>query len=131
MTPDDLALKVAQMCRERFSHNDAALVIDALAALGYTFEVPGLPGRIIESDEVKHSMTLYLVGQTKLPISIVRSIVQAISITGLNIREPDQHPSGLKTTAHAFSTVKRFGAQHAAAQKPIDDRMPGHGRNYA
>lgn len=131
MTPDDLALKCAQRCRERFSHNDAALVIDALAALGYTFEVPGTPGRIIESDEVRHSMALYLSRKTGLHIQIVRDILAAIHITGLNIREPDQHPSGLRTTEHAFTNVQPFGARRAAAQKPIDDRMPGQGRNYA
>ena len=122
MSPDDLALKVA--------HNDAPLVIDALAALGYTFEVPGTPGRYHELDEGQHSMRLYLVGKTGLQMQIVREIMAAIHSTGLRVREPDAHPSGLRTTEPAFANVLQSGARRAAAQKPIDQRMPGMGKNY-
>jgi hypothetical protein len=120
MSPDDLSTRIAQMCRERFEHNDATLVIDQLASLGYTFEVPGVAGRYTaESDEGRHSMTLYLVGKTGLPISTVRQIMQAIHIAGLNIREPDAHPCGdPRCKAPAFANIPSRGAGAAAAQIP-------------
>jgi hypothetical protein len=131
MTPHDVALKIAQSAPQHVDFESAAMVTAALASLGYDFVPHGTPGRFIESDEVRHSLALYLAGKTGLHIQIMRNILTAIERSGLRIREPDAHPSGLKTTAHAFATVKPFGAKHAAAQKPIDQRMPGQGRNYA
>lgn len=131
LTHDDIALRVTQAAARRFSFEAVTAVIEALAALGYEFRSPGSPGRYIESDEVKHAMAMYLAGKTGLRLQITRGILVAIEQFGLRIREPLRHPSGLKTTVHAFVNVQPFGARHAAAQKPIDDRMPGHGRNYA
>jgi hypothetical protein len=131
LTPDDIALRVTQAAARRFSFEEVTAVMEALAALGYEFRPPGSPGRYIESDEVRHAMALYLAGKTGLHLQITRGILVAIEKFGLRICEPLRHPSGLKTTAHAFTTVVPFGARQAAAQKPIDDRMPGHGRNYA
>ena len=131
MTPHDLAVTIAQRCHGRFAHNEAAMVIECLGALGYTFETIGTPGRYAESDEVKHAQVQYLMKQTALPRETVKDVLVSMEKFGYRPREPDQHPSGLRTTAHAWETVKPFGARHTAAQKPIDDRMPGQGRNYA
>jgi hypothetical protein len=135
MKPDDLALRIAQReARQggaRTNFEDASLVTEALASLGYTFEPPGVLGRYHESDEGRQSMALYLSRTTGLHIRTVHVTMNTIDKLGLRIREPDQHPSGLRTTEPAFANVLQSGAQRAAAQKPIDDRMPGQGRNYA
>jgi hypothetical protein len=135
MTPDDLTMQIAQReARQggaRTSFDDASMVIEALASLGYTFVPPGVPGRYHESDEGRQSMALYLSRTTGLHIQAVHVIMNTIDKLGLRIREPDAHPSGLRTTEPAFANVLQSGAQRAAAQKPRDDRMPGQGRNYA
>jgi hypothetical protein len=135
MSPDDLAVTIAQReARQggaRTSFEDAALVVDALARLGYEFVPPGHPGRYHESDEGRQSMALYLSRTTGMHIRAVHVIMNTIDKLGLRIREPDAHPSRLRTTEPAFANVIQSGAQRAAAQKPIDDRMPGMGRNYA
>lgn len=131
MTPDDLAVTIAQRCHGRFSFEDAALVIDALASLGYSFEVPGTPGRYADSDEVQNALRMYLEKTTGVHRNTVKDVLVAMEKFGYRPREPDQHPSGLRTNAYAFETVKKFGAQTAAAQKPIDNRIPNMGRNYA
>jgi hypothetical protein len=131
MTPDDLAVTIAQRCHGRFTHNEASLVIDALASLGYTFEAPGVPGRYAESDEVRHAMVQYLIKATALPRETIKDVLVAAEQFGCRPREPDQHPSGLRTMACAYENVPRSGAERAFAQKPIDNRMPGMGRNFA
>ncbi|HLG85134.1 MAG TPA: hypothetical protein VKY22_29400 [Bradyrhizobium sp.] len=129
-TPDDLAQRITRAATGRVKHNAASAVTDALAALNYTFVPPGTPGRYAESDEIKHAMVMYLVKQTGLPRETVKDVLAGIEQSGLRPREPDQHPSGLRTTEPAFANVQPFGARHTAAQKPIDQRPPG-GKNYA
>jgi hypothetical protein len=133
MTNDDndLAHQIADGYSPKLDLADVTAIIEALAALGYSFTPHGVEGRFIDTDEVRHGLVLYLHDQTKLPIQIARHVLMAIATSGLNIREPDQHPSGLQTTYNAFVTVKSHGAGHAAARKAIDTRMPGRGRNYA
>jgi hypothetical protein len=122
MTPDDLAMQIAQReARQggaRTSFEDATLVIQALASLGYEFVPPGHPGRYHESDEARQAMALYLSRKTGLHIRAVHVIMNTIDKLGLRIREPDQHPSGLRTTEPAFSNVLQSGARRAAAQIP-------------
>jgi hypothetical protein len=130
--PDSLALRVTHASAPRFTLDEVSSVIDALAALGYEFVPPGVPGKYGESDEYKTHMARYLVGKTSLPLHVARDVLTAIGQFGLRIREPDAHPTaGSRTTAMAFEHVPRSGAQRAAAQKPRDDRMPNMGRNYA
>jgi hypothetical protein len=132
MTPNDIALKIAQASSGHdVGFADAALVTDALAALGYEFVGHGVAGRYHESDEAIQGMRLYLVRKTGLHMQVVRNVLVAIERFGLKIREPDAHPSGVRTTEAAFEYVPQSGAARAAAQKPIDMRMPGQGRNYA
>jgi hypothetical protein len=134
MTPDDLTMQIAQReARQggaRTSFEDASLVVESLASLGYTFEPPGVPGRYHETDEAQHSMALYLSRKTGLHIRAVYCVLNTIDKLGLRIREPASHPSGLRTTEPAFANVLQSGAHRAAAQKPIDQRMPGQGKNY-
>jgi hypothetical protein len=122
MTPDDLAMQIAQReARQggaRTSFEDASMVIEALAALNYTFEPPGVAGRYHESDEAQHSMALYLSRTTRLHIRAVYCVLNTIDKLGLRIREPNLHPSGLRTTEPAFANVLQSGAQRAAAQIP-------------
>ncbi len=118
MTPDDLAVTIAQRCHGRFEHNEAALVIDTLVSRGYTFEPIGTPGRYAESDEQRHHMSQYLIGVTELARETVKDILVAAEQFGYRPREPDRHPSGLRTTAAAYETVYAPGAKHHAAQIP-------------
>jgi hypothetical protein len=122
MTPDDLTMQIAQReARQggaRTSFEDASLVVESLATLGYTFEPPGVPGRYHETDEAQHSMALYLSRMTGLHIRAVYCVLNTIAKLGLRIREPDAHPSGLKTTEPAFANVIQSGAHRAAAQIP-------------
>jgi hypothetical protein len=122
MTPHDLAMQITQReARQggaRTSFEDASLVIESLASLGYTFEPPGVPGRYHESDEAQHSMRLYLSRATGMHIRAVHVIMNTIDRLHLRIREPDAHPSGLKTTEPAFANVIQSGARRAAAQIP-------------
>ena len=134
MTPDSVALRVAQSAARHhaYAFDDVTACIEGLAALGYEFVPAGSPGgRIHESDEYKSSMAKFLTRTTGVPWQIARGVIAAIEQHGLRIREPDQHPSGLRTTEPAFTNVQPFGARRAAAQKPTDDRAPGEGRNYA
>ena len=130
MSPNDLALKLAQAAPQHVAFDDVIIVADALATLGYSFEPPGVPGRYHESDEAQHSMRLYLCRTTGLAMQPVRNVLVAIEQIGLRIREPNSHPSGFCTSAAAFENVLKSGAARAAAQKPIDQRMPGMGKNY-
>jgi hypothetical protein len=118
MTNDDLAVTVAQRCHGRFSFEDASLVIGALTDLGYTFEAHGVPGRYAESDEVRHHMVQYLVKATGVHRETVKDVLVAAEQFGVRPREPDAHPSGLKTKACAYEFIPRSGAQQAAAQIP-------------
>jgi hypothetical protein len=131
MTPDELALKCAQRCGGRFSHHEASLVTDALTSLGYEWAPLGSPGRYAESDEQRHHMSQYLIRVTRLPREVVKDVLVSAEQAGYRPREPDRHPSGVRTTACAYEFVPTNGAQRAGAQKPRDDRMPGQGRNYA
>jgi hypothetical protein len=108
MSPDTLALTVAQRCGGYFSHNEAALVIDALASLGYTFEVAGVPGRYCESDEQKHHLVQYLIKATELPRQTVKDVLVAAEQAGYRPREPDTHPSGMRTAACAYENVQQI-----------------------
>jgi hypothetical protein len=112
MTNDDLVMQITQReARQggaRISYEDASLVIEALAGFGYTFVAPGTPGRYCDSDEQKHGMALNLSRATKLHIRAVYVVLNNIDRLGLRIREPDQHPSGLRTNAYAHETVKQI-----------------------
>ena len=48
MSPNDLALKLAQAAPQHVAFDDVIIVADALATLGYSFEPPGVPGRYHE-----------------------------------------------------------------------------------
>jgi hypothetical protein len=130
-SPDDLALILAQRGHGRFTFEHAALVIEELDRLGYSFEAHGVPGRYADSDEGMHSMRMYLAKATGVHRETIKDILVAADLFGVRPREPDTHPSGAKTKACAYEAVPLTGAQRAAAQKPIDMRMPGQGRNYA
>jgi hypothetical protein len=112
MTPDDLALAIAQReARQgggRISFDDATLVIDTLASLGYEFVAHGVAGRFCDSDEQKHCMAMNLSRKTALHIRAVYVVLNTIDTLGLRIREPDQHPSGLRTNAYAHEDVKQI-----------------------
>ena len=131
MTPTDLATRIVDTYSPRLFLDETTAIVEALASLGYTFEEPGVPGRYHHNNEEWQGMRLYLSRKTGLHIQIVRHTLTAIERLHLMIREPDQHPSGLHTTARAYEDVPRSGAQAAALRKPIDTRMPGMGRNYA
>jgi hypothetical protein len=111
MSPDDLALKIAQReARQgggRIDHNAACLVIDTLASWGYEFVPPGTVGRFSDSDEQRHGMALNLSRSTGLHIRAVYCVLNAIAALDLLIKEPSTHPSGLRTTAFAHETVKQ------------------------
>jgi len=128
MTPDHLAVTVAQRCHGRFTHNEAAAVIDALASLGYTFEAHGVPGRYAESDEAKHHMVMYLIKQTALPRETVKDVLVAAEQFGARAREPDQHPSGERTGAAAYETVRAVRGYNV---RQYDDQRMGMGKRHA
>jgi hypothetical protein len=131
-SPDDLALILAQRGHGRFTFEDASLVIDELNSLGYTFVPPGTPGRFAESDETMHAMRMYLAKATGVHRETVKEILVAADLFGVRPREPDQHPSGLRTTAAAYETVRQFGkGRNNVAREYIDMRMPGMGKRHA
>jgi hypothetical protein len=109
MTPGDLSMRIAQReARQgggRVSLDDVALVIDALTGWGYAFVVPGTPGRFADSDEQRHAMALNLSRKTALHVRSVYVVLNAIDTIGLRIREPNQHPSALRTNAYAHEDV--------------------------
>jgi hypothetical protein len=131
MTPHELARKIADTYRPPLKLANVTPIIECLAALGYTFVEPGTPGRYRDSEEERQGLRLFLVRKTGLHMQLARCVLTAIDRLHLMIREPDAHPSGLRTTEPAFSDIRQSGAQLAASRKPIDDRMPGQGRNYA
>lgn len=112
MTNDDLAMRIAQReARQgggRIDHHQTTMVIDTLAGLGYKFVPIGTPGRYADSDEQKHGMALNLSRKTALHIRAVYVVLNAIAGFDLLIREPESHPSGLRTNAYAHETVKQI-----------------------
>jgi hypothetical protein len=130
MTADDLAFRIARSGAPAIDPNDAATAVEALSALGYEFVPPGIEGRFVETDEDGRSMAEYLRQNTSLSWQTAHGILREIRRLGLRIREPDTHPSGLRTQARAYETVVPFGAATIAAQKPIDRRGPGSWRKH-
>jgi hypothetical protein len=125
MTADDLALKIAQSWPVKLSLDDATAVVEALSGLGYTFVPPGLAGRhACESAESGAHLARWLSQHTPLSWAEASEALRTIDRLGIRIREPDRHPSGLKTTMPAFADVKPLGAAFIAAQQPIDMRGP-------
>jgi hypothetical protein len=112
MSPDTLALTVAQRCGGRFSFDDGSRVIDGLSALGYQWLPPGSLGRFADSDENKYRMIQAMAARTGLHREVVKDILTAAEQAGYRPAEPDQHPSGLKTGARAFEDVTRSASQH-------------------
>jgi hypothetical protein len=121
MTIDNLAIKIARLAAPRIGIDDAEGVLDALAALGYTLETPGArPGRYIESDDQHHALADRVRQDVSISYGTASSALHAIARIGYMIREPDQHPSGLRTTEPAFTKVVGFGAKYTAAMKTIE-----------
>jgi hypothetical protein len=87
MTPHDLAMQITRRGGARTSFEDASMVIESVAALGYSFEPPGVPGRYHESDEGRQSMALYLSRTTRLHIRAVYCVLNTLDKLGLRIRE--------------------------------------------
>jgi hypothetical protein len=113
MSPDTLALTVAQRCGGRFEHNDAALVIDALSTLGYEWLPPGSPGRFADSDESKYRLVMAMAERTGLHRETVKDVITAAELhCGVRPAEPSTHPSGMKTGARAYETVTQRASQH-------------------
>jgi hypothetical protein len=118
MTPDDLALRITQSASPRFSLDEVSVVIEALASLGYEFVPIGAPGRgAYDSDEQKTHLARWLFQKTSLPLHVARDVLTAVEQYGLRIKEPDAHPSGLKTRCHAYETVRSIS-------RNIYPRMP-------
>jgi hypothetical protein len=120
MTDDDLALHVTRSAAPRVDLDEAASALDAMRALGYSFVAPGTPGRYIESDEAHRGLAEFIRGETSLSFANAFAVLDAIAKLGYRIREPGQHPSGLRTTEPAYTKVVPFGARHAAAMKTIE-----------
>jgi hypothetical protein len=130
MTTDTLALRITQKAAPRFALDEVSAVVEALAGWGYSFVPPGTPGRFAcETDESKYALVKSTADKTQLKVQVARDIVTAIEQSGLRFREPDTHPSGLKTTEPAHSNVQRLGPKFIAASQPIDKRPEG-GKRY-
>jgi hypothetical protein len=113
---ENLALRVARTAAMTF--DDVSAALDAMTALGYTFVSPGTPGRILESDDAQRGLAEYLRNETSLSFASAFEVLHALAKLGYRIREPDVHPSFLKTSEYAFTKVTGFGA--AAAIKTIE-----------
>jgi hypothetical protein len=118
---DGLALRIAKAASPYVDPSDVASIVEAIQALGYTFVPPGTPGRLLENDEAHRGLAEYLRREIDgIDFRIASKTIAAIHQLGFALREPDQHPSGLRTTEHAFTTVRPFGAKYTAAMKTID-----------
>jgi hypothetical protein len=108
LTPDELARTI----KGQFNYVHAHLVIGTLARLGYTFVPHGTPGRYHESAEQQHGMALALTRMTGVRnVRHVRGVLEGCEAYGLRIREPDLHPSGIKTHRYGYETVPRTTAE--------------------
>src|SRR3984957_14124029 len=89
MTNDDLVMQIAQReARQgggRIDHHQTTMVIEALAALNYTFEPHGRgnPGRFCDSDEPKHGMAMNLSRKTGLHIRAIYVVLSRLQGSGL------------------------------------------------
>lgn len=115
---DNLALRATHAAAPHLSHDDVTAALDAMRSLGYTFVAPGTPGRILESDDAQRGLAEYLRTETSLSFANAFAVLHALNRLQYCIREPDVHPSGLKTSEYAFTKVTGFGA--AAAIKTIE-----------
>jgi hypothetical protein len=131
MLIDDLPFRIARSGAPVIDFNDASAAVEALSGLGYEFVVPGTPGRIVETDEMLGHMARWISQNTSLPMNLAHAVLREVARLGLRIREPDRHPSGLRTTEPAFTAVRPFGAKTAPAMQPIDKRGPGNWKRHA
>jgi len=131
MLIDDLPFRIARSGAPALDHNDAAQAVEALSGLGYEFVPSGTPGRLVETDEMLGHMGRWISQNTTLPSNVAHAVLREIARLGLKIREPDRHPSGLRSTEPAFTAVRPFGAKTTAAMQPIDQRGPGNWKKHA
>jgi hypothetical protein len=120
MTNDGLALRVARAASPYVDPSDVASVVDAVQALGYTFVASGSPGRLLDSDEAHRGLADYLQHEIGISFREAHKTIAAIHSLGFALLEPNMHPSGLKTSEAAYTTVRPFGARHAAGMKTIE-----------
>jgi hypothetical protein len=133
MTNGELSDLIATLQRStplsRLKPDAAHMVFLTLIEKGYTIVSQGTKGRFPESDDEWHTLRRWLSDTSPLgALSSVeaKAVFDALSGMGLKVREPDQHPSGLRTTEKAFVDVKRIGA--GSAYKVIDRTgMPDDG----
>jgi hypothetical protein len=118
MTDDNLALRVTHAAAPHVNLADTVAALDAMRSLGYSFVSPGTPGRILESDDAQRGLAEYLRNETSLLFVSAFAVLHALARLQFRIREPDVHPSGLKTSEYAFTKVTGFGA--AAAIRTIE-----------
>jgi hypothetical protein len=118
VTDENFALKVA-----RASHrdlDDAITAIEVMEPLGYSFVTPGTPGRMLVNTDQLCALARYLANKTRLEFRCAFDLLDGIAKLGFQIREPDVHPSGLRTNAYAHERVVSGGAAHAAASKTVE-----------
>jgi hypothetical protein len=113
----------------RLTPDAARMVFATLFEKGYTLVPEGTKGRFPESDDEWHTLRRWL--RDASPLGSLSSVeakatFDALSGMGLKVREPDKHPSGIRTTEKAFTDVKRIGA---GSHKRTVDRtgMPDSG----
>lgn len=81
--------------------------------------------RFLESDEEWRNFLDYLRDRTPLRMLNgveARAVFREIALLGYRILKPDQHPSGLNTTAEAITTVRPrmvVGVGRTGRQEPV------------
>jgi hypothetical protein len=128
MSDEDFDLRITRAAAPHLSLDDTTAALDAMRSLGYSFVSPGTPGRLLESDDAHRGLAEYLRSETSLSFTSAFAVLDALNRLHYRIREPDVHPSGLRTTEYAFTKVAPFGAKHTAAMKTIEkSQFDGNG----
>ena len=116
MTGAELDALVAELqCStplSRVKPDAARMVFLTLLSKGYDIVPPGSKGKFLEADIEKHEVLRWL--QENSPLGALsypeaHSVFNALNGMNLRIREPDRHPSGLRTTEKPFVDVKPLG----------------------
>jgi hypothetical protein len=130
VTDESLAHRISALASPTVSTDAAGDALDALRSLGYDFVLPGAPGRYLENADQLSGLARHLHETVRPQISFMQAmaLLNALSQMALRIREPDVHPSGLRTQAYAFTKVSGFGAKYTAAMKKIErSKFDGNG----
>jgi hypothetical protein len=93
MTTDNVALRIARIAVPSLDLDDASAAIDAITARGCEFVSPGMPGRMLESEEAFRNLANYLRTETGLSFAAAFGAIDAIAKLGFKIRASTSTPT--------------------------------------